>query len=67
VTCFEKSLAKSLTRWSEIPAIWSPVVVVILGCFVMKNTDFCLVVAFAHHRVWYRFVMMNFYDLIGWM
>jgi len=67
VTCFEKSLAKSLTRWSEIPAIWSPVVVEILGRFKMRNSDFCLVVAFAHRCVWYRFVVMNFYALIGWM
>jgi len=67
LTCFEKSLAKSVTLWSEIPALWNLVSMVILGCFEMKNTDFCLFVACAHHRVWYRFVMMKFDDLIGWI
>jgi len=81
VACSEKSLAKSLTHWSEILAIWSFVVVEscivvpsvgskyveILGCVEMGVADFCLVVFFAHHCVWYRFVMMNIYAVIGWM
>jgi len=37
----------------------------ILGCVEMGVADFCMVVVFAQHNAWCRFVMMIFYAFGG--